>query len=94
MRLRGSARLSGTVGLMAGSSAPAPFLWRNTSSRMRKTLSSVPSSQVGLSARYPASIRATSPAPSHGVKTGRNTSSRRRGTSRQRVGRLSYIVIA
>src|ERR1700682_1097422 len=32
--------------------------------------------------------------PSHGLKIGRKTSSRCRGTSRQRVGRLSYIVSA
>src|SRR3712207_7447366 len=33
-------------------------------------------------------------ASSQGVRTGKKTSSRDRGTSAQRVGRLSYIVIA
>src|SRR5215469_14512713 len=32
--------------------------------------------------------------PGHGVSSGRKTSSRSRGTSRHRVGRLSYMVMA
>ena len=56
----------------------------------RRSVSSVSASQVGGSALVGAlAPRPTLRSPSsHGVSTGRNTSSRRRGRSRQRVGPL------
>src|SRR4051812_38760251 len=57
--------------------------------------SSVRASGRAGSARYAASTAATFRSPSsHGVSTGRKTSSRVRGTSCQRDGRFTYMVIA
>ena len=87
--------ISATVGLIGGSSVAWWRLWRKISNRDEKIRSSASASQVGGSSPHAVSTAATLRSPcSHGVSSGRKTSSRPRGRSRHRVGRFSYIVIA
>ncbi len=90
----GWAQNSATVGLIGGSSVAWYSLVRNKSNSRSKMVSSALPSHVGGSARKACSTAATLRSlSSHGVSTGRKTSSRRLARSRQRVGRRSNMVI-
>ena len=91
----GRPRNPATVGLIAGSSVAWCSLVLNTANSRSKIRFSVSASHVAGSARNVFSTAATFRSlSSHGVSTGRNTSSRRLARSRQRVGRLSNMVMA
>ena len=95
MRFRGSLAISATVGFSGGSSVAWWRLWRKISNRLAKMPSSASASQVGGRSSHAVATAAILRSPSsHGVSSGRKTSSRPRGMSRHRVGRFSYIVIA
>ena len=95
MRFDGSLVISATVGLIGGSSVAWWRLWRKISNRMREDPVLGLGVPGGGSSPHAASTAATLRSPcSHGVSSGRKTSSRPRGRSRHRVGRFSYIVIA